>query len=172
MLLTDYASNVYSQYGEDGMIEEILKRIEVGPGVCVEFGASDGVACSNTAKLWKHEDWKGVLIESEIYYTPTLGANVEGHNCVVKFETVTPQNVDALIDQKAGVDLISIDVDGDDYHIFCSMWTRAKVLVIEYNKTIPPHIDLVPLVGSKLGIGSLTLKNAAEQRGYTLLGLT
>lgn len=171
MKLTDYASNTYSQYGEDGIIEEILKRLEIGPGFCVEFGASDGLACSNTAKLWRHEGWEALLIEGDRAYEHLLMDNVLRTKASYKIETVNPGNIDALIDRPE-VDLMSIDIDGDDFFVFCSMHTRAKVLLIEYNKTIPPHIDLVPEVDNQLGIGSLTLKNAAEQRGYTLLGLT
>ena len=126
MKLTDYASNVYSQYGEDGMIEEILNRIEVGPGVCVEFGASEGLACSNTAKLWRHEDWEAILIEANVSLIPLLNSNTEGHNCHVGYDTVTPSNVDSLIGRKE-VDLISIDVDGDDFWIFCSMFSTVLI---------------------------------------------
>ena len=171
--LTYYASNTYSQYGEDGIIEEILNRLEIGPGYCVEFGASDGLACSNTAKLWRHEDWSGLLMEGDAdAYEWPLRANIEQYsNVTAKFVMVDAGNIDSLIDRPE-VDLISIDIDGDDFFVFCSMHTRAKVVIIEYNKTIPPHLDLVPVMGNKLGIGSLTLKNAAEQRGYTLLGLT
>lgn len=169
--LTQYASNMYSQYGEDGIIEEILSRLELGPGFCVEFGASDGLACSNTAKLWRHEDWEALLIEGNQAYEHQLITNLDRTKAKYKIGMVNPGNVDALIG-RPHVDLMSIDIDGDDFHVFCSMQTRATILLVEYNKTIPPHIDLVPNLGSTLGIGSLTLKNAAEQRGYTLLGLT
>jgi hypothetical protein len=174
MKLTDYASNVYSQYGEDGIIQEIVRRIQLDYfkplGTCVEFGASDGLACSNTANLWRHQNWIGLLIEADGNYLTTLSHNAVGHNVTVKIDTVTPSNVDSLIGKD--VDLLSIDIDGDDFWVFCSMHTRAKVLLIEYNRTIPPHLDLVPKLGSKLGIGARTLVNAAAERGYTFLGLT
>lgn len=171
--LSDYASNMYSQYGEDGMIEEILNRMEIGPGKCVEFGASDGLACSNTAKLWRHEGWRATLMESNQSYNAPLHKNVSGYECNIFMTEVTASNINSLLDPDP-YDLISIDVDGDDFWIFCSMERRTKILIIEYNRTIPPHIDLVPEQGSpgRMGIGSYTLRQAAETRGYTLIGMS
>lgn len=177
MKLTDYAHNVYSQYGEDGIIEEICQRIGLEAGLCGEFGASDGLACSNTARLWK-SGWKGFLIEADIGYNDALYANCTNTNCLYVIESVNPGNVDHLLEiglyehGLGSYDVLSIDIDGDDFWVFCSMKTRTKVLLIEYNRTIPPHLDLVPQLGNKMGIGSRTLIEAAEQRGYTFLGLT
>jgi hypothetical protein len=61
--LSDFGFNEYSQFGEDGMIDEALKRIGVRSSRCVEFGAGDGLSCSNTANLW-HNGWKAVLVEA------------------------------------------------------------------------------------------------------------
>lgn len=171
--LNVYASNVYSQYGEDGMISEILRRIGIDGGVAVEFGCSDGVACSNTANLWKNSNqkWAALLIDVDHNYILELQKNLEGTLADYKIAEVTPGTVDSLINS-ASVEVMSIDIDGDDFWVFCAMKCRAKVLIIEYNKTIPPHLDLVPQLGEKLGIGSRTLVSAAEQRGYTFLGLT
>jgi hypothetical protein len=168
--LSDYANNVYSQYGEDGMIAEVLRRIGLDTGTCVEFGASDGLACSNTANLWRN-GWRALLIEGNENFTAALSRNTEGCMVRVVMQMVDPSNIGDLL-ASGPVDLISIDIDGDDFFVFCNMNKRVKVAVVEYNKTIPPHLDLVPVLGSKLGIGAFTLKAAAEQRGYTLVGLT
>lgn len=60
MSLKSFARNEYSQYGEDGIIEEIFRRI--GPNelnnFCCEFGAWDGVHLSNTASLLATKDFQ------------------------------------------------------------------------------------------------------------------
>ncbi len=44
--LLDYGKNVYSQTGEDGVIEKILDILPDRDSWCVEFGAWDGVHLS------------------------------------------------------------------------------------------------------------------------------
>jgi len=62
--LKDYKNNVYSQHGEDGIIEEILKRLSQNNDFqYCEFGAWDGIHLSNTCALIKKNDCKALLIE-------------------------------------------------------------------------------------------------------------
>lgn len=177
MRLSDYSSNVYSQSGEDGMITEVFRRIGPGDKICVEFGANDGLSCSNTANLWKLQGWRAFLIEANPDLMPQLSAQATV-TCTVLNTAVTAGGetcIDALLaaDGFESVDLMSIDVDGDDFWIFCPMKVRPRLLVIEYNRTVPPHLDLQPTgPGNCFGIGALTLTEAAETRGYTLIGLS
>src|SRR5450631_2050388 len=64
--LAKFERNVYSQFGEDGLIEEILLRISGGHELsrwCVEFGAWNGVFLSNTCRLIREDGYRAVLIE-------------------------------------------------------------------------------------------------------------
>ena len=64
-------------------------------------------------------------------------------------------------------------MDGDDYWIFLALTRRPHLLTIEYNRTVPPHIDLIPSgPGNAFGIGALSLVRAAEEKDYRLIGLT
>src|SRR5579883_3161152 len=60
-----YCKNVYSQNGEDGILEQILKELGVSNGTFCEFGASDGIASSNTYNLIKNHNFKGIAIEAD-----------------------------------------------------------------------------------------------------------
>lgn len=60
--LNTYAVDTYSQFGEDGILKEVFKRLKVDDPWCVEFGAWDGVAFSNTRSLIE-KGWNAVLIE-------------------------------------------------------------------------------------------------------------
>ena len=59
-----YAKDIHSQNGEDGIIEELLKRLEIKDGWVCEFGAWDGVYLSNTFALVE-KGFKGVYIEGD-----------------------------------------------------------------------------------------------------------
>ena len=63
--LIQYAWNRYSQNGEDGILEELCRRLQIGPGWSVEFGAWDGKNLSNTFNLLEHAGWNAVDIEAD-----------------------------------------------------------------------------------------------------------
>ena len=59
--LNNYRRRVYSQAGEDGIIEKIFQTLDIKNGWYCEFGAGDGYWISNTRKL-REEGWNGVYI--------------------------------------------------------------------------------------------------------------
>jgi hypothetical protein len=77
-----YAKNVHSQNGEDGIIEELLKRLDIKNGSVCEFGAWDGIHLSNTFNLVK-QGFNAVFIEGdEMKYKDLL-------NTVEKYSNIT-----------------------------------------------------------------------------------
>ncbi|HWE03123.1 MAG TPA: hypothetical protein VG326_12000, partial [Tepidisphaeraceae bacterium] len=63
--LNQYARNVYSQFGEDGILEQALRLLPVRDKWCVEFGAHDGLTYSNSANLITAQEYRAVLIEPD-----------------------------------------------------------------------------------------------------------
>ncbi len=61
-LLLDYEDRIYSQYGEDGVIHEIFKRIGTTNKYYVEFGVEDGFEC-NARLLREFYDWDGIMMD-------------------------------------------------------------------------------------------------------------
>lgn len=172
-MLSDYASNIYSYAGEDGMIAELLKRLNVETGTCVEFGAWDGVECSNTAAL-RERGWKTILIEGEedrFEDLTKLASNTV--TCVNAF--VSPEGENSIDNILKGepVDVMSIDIDGDDYFILASMDTKPRILIIEYNQTVPWFLDVRgATVGNRFGASALSLHRLARAKGYEIVGAT
>ena len=176
--LSDHGHNVFSQFGEDGIIGKIFDAIGTSSQVCIEFGAWDGLYLSNTANLWT-KGWKGILIEADKTKYEQLLHNTSGRDCHCLHARVnwtgpnTLENILARSGLSSGIDLLSIDVDGDDYHIFKSLTNvRPRVVLCEYNPTIPVHIDLIPDPGGYFGCSALSLVRLAEEKGYKLVALT
>ncbi len=175
-----YTKNVTSQFGEDGIIAELFKRIGTTSKLCVEFGAWDGKHCSNTWKLWHEEGWAAVLIESLQSRVDRLRLDLAGypkvipHVAFVKAEG--PQSLDAMLPALVGtqaIDLMSIDIDSDDGLIFEKLQTYLpRVAIIEYNPTIPPHMSLMQKEGEYCGTSAKALVDIGKKKGYTLIALT
>lgn len=176
--LADHGSNVYSQDREDGIIGRIFEIIGTRTRLCVEFGAWDGFYLSNTANLWTN-GWRGVLIEALEERFSELQRNVSSYEVKTIQGYVRHEGEDTLerILLREGVtdtpDLLSIDIDGDDYYVFGSLEElRPRVIICEYNPTIPAHIDLVAEPGNYFGCSALALTRLAEKKGYRLVACT
>src|SRR5262245_27350375 len=118
--LIRYGFKVYSQNEEDGIIEEIFRRIGVAGRTFVEFGVETGVEC-NSAKLLV-EGWRGLWIEANPESARAIRENfapfIQDGTLVLIESRVTAENIDALLRQggMAGeIDLLSIDIDYNDY---------------------------------------------------------
>lgn len=177
MKLDDFASNVTSQFGQDGMIGHIFDAIGEQSRVCVEFGASDGIDCSNTIVL-RRAGWQSVLIEADEERFQRLRANTASDRSVVVPAAVAPEgiySIDSIL-QDCGVtdvDFMSIDIDGNDYWIWEGMQVRPRTLCIEYNFTVPPHLHLVQPPGNAgFGASAAALVDLGERKGYAFIGRT
>jgi len=184
MSLNDYAANVFSQNGEDGILEEIFTRLPGGLSDerwCVEFGAWDGVYLSNTCKLIRQHGFKAVLIEGdpakvidlernfpeETVYKICEFVGLEGGSTLDRIMARTPIPQD--------FDVLSIDIDGCDYWILDSLKDyQPKVIVIEFNPSIPNEVDFVqePDFSIKHGASPRSLCTLAQQKGYSLVATT
>lgn len=182
--LSSFAKNVHSQYGEDGIIEELLRRIGSVATLdrwCVEFGAWDGVYLSNTCNLIRNSGYRAVLIEGDAEKHRELCANMPDEQIVklcrfVQFEG--PSTLDNILKEApipAGFDFLSIDIDGCDYFIFESLTAyRPKLVCIEFNPTIPNDADFVQPkdFAIKQGCGPGALVRLAETKGYSPVAAT
>lgn len=177
-LLADFGSNRHSQFGEDGIIAKIFEIIGSRSKVCVEFGAWDGFHLSNTANLWTN-GWKGVLIEGHAGRFRELTSNVKEHSCVCIQAYVSndgDNSLEALLATHGvapDIDLLSIDIDGNDYYILESLQTlRPRLIVCEYNPTIPADVDLFAEYGNYFGASVSALERVARSKSYRLVALT
>jgi hypothetical protein len=169
-----YRRDVFSQNGEDGVIEEILKRLGIVTGWCCEFGAWDGKHLSNTYNLIRG-GWKSVLIEGDPSRFVDLQKNFAAQQddsawLLNEFVAASgDKSLDRLLGRTpipADFDLLSIDIDGDDYHVWSALDAyRPKVVVIEIESSVPPGSKQVPGPGRPGASFSSTL-TLGSQKGY------
>lgn len=144
-----YASNIFSQFGEDGIIAEVLKRIGQVTPVAVEFGGHDGVFCSNTKRL-ADQGWQVYMFD------------IEPRSPLVIQREITPENVNEL----PPCSVLSIDCDGPDAGIWSAYNARPDLVLIEINSSLDPTIDFYhPSKGANYSY----MKRLGEAKGYTLL---
>lgn len=182
--LNKYEYQVFSQYGEDGIIEEIYNRIGTTNKYFIEFGVENGLECNSTNLLYK--DWQGLWIEgnpkmySEINerFKDLIGKN----KLAVKNEFITAENIEAIFKDggaPAEPDMLSIDIDYNDYYVWKAITNfKPRVVIIEYNSTFRPDTHfVVPYRADRTWDGSsffgaslLALQQLADTMGYCLVG--
>lgn len=141
----NYSKNVYSQNGEDGIIEELLKRLNIKNGWVCEFGAWDGIHLSNTFNLVKNKKFNAVYIEGDNNKYNDLLKTVEKFNNIVPIKAYVDHNdtsnsLDNLLKQTNipnDFDILSIDIDSYDYQVWKSLKVyRPKIVIIEINSSV------------------------------------
>lgn len=143
-----YAKGVHSQNGEEGIIEEALKRMDKSVGVAVEFGAPNQTYCSNIYFL-KEKGWVCR------YFSDEASEGVEQ-----KF--ITPGNVNELPE----CNVLSIDIDGNDFEVWKAYNGRPEIVIIEINSSLNPDEEFFsPSQGSSF----YTMNKLASEKGYFLL---
>jgi hypothetical protein len=176
--LSEFARDVTSQNGEDGMVAKLAQDLRLETGWCVEFGAWDGKHLSNTWDLWTNHGWSAFLLEA----LPSRFADLEHQSKKPSVVTMCARvgwEGDNRLDQllaaaavPADFELLSIDIDGDDYWVWEATSSRPKIVIIEYNSSFAPEVEFVQEKGGYTGSGAASFVRLAEDKGYTLVDLT
>ncbi len=181
--LNRFGFQVYSQNEEDGIIQEIFNRIGITNHHFVEFGVGNGLENNTVYLLTK--GWRGLWIESDSKSVKGIkkvfDRLLRRENLIINKSFVTCENIESLLID-AGVpeefDLLSIDIDGNDYWIWKAINRyRPSVVVIEYNSLYPPDQKWVRRYDphavwkedSYFGASLKSLTILGEEKGYRLV---
>jgi hypothetical protein len=175
---------VWSQNDEDGIIQEILNRIDTKNKYFVEIGVGDGLENNTLFLLVK--GWKGLWIEGSSkncnFIEKKFNTLINKGFLKIDNVSINVNNINHLLMGNSvpeEIDLLSIDIDGNDYHIFKALnATSPRVVVIEYNAKFPPPVlwvmrynpghvwDLSDYFGASLK----SFERLFAARGYSLVG--
>jgi len=182
--LPAYGFKGYSQNDEDGILQEIFRRINATRQTFVEVGAGSGTQ-NNTLYLLL-SGWRGLWIECDARLVSSinnaLAAYIESGHLVVRQAFVERDNIDSII--RGGgfdgeIDLLSIDIDGNDYWVWKEIAAvNPRVVTIEYNATFRPPVSVVMDYGKEhrwdrtnyFGASLKALEGLGRQKGYALVG--
>jgi hypothetical protein len=182
--LNKFEFQAFSQFGEDGIIEEIFNRIGTTNKYFVEFGVETGVETNSTYLLYN--GWGGLWIDGSDLNINIIKSNfkksVESGKLNALQSFITAENIEYLF-EKASVpsefDLLSIDIDRNDYYVWDAIKNyKPRVVVIEYNSIFRPNSKfVVPYVSNAIWDGTSntsasieSLCDLGESKGYKLVG--
>ena len=149
--LLNFYGNVHSQIGQDGILQEIFKMLDIKNGFFCEFGAWDGIYLSNCRKLVE-EGWAGVFIEGNEKKFKDLSLRYQsfsGIHCISAFVGAPKRGIIGdplfMILEKnninpAHIDFLSIDIDGYDLEIFEEINFKPKVVLLEGGLHFNPKV--------------------------------
>ena len=173
---------VFSQHGEDGVIETLLKYIPSKHDFLVEFGAHDGVNMSNSRYLIKDRNWSAYLIEADKRFYSALENVYHGHPRVKLQQTfITPENINDLFNHASvpeDFELMSVDIDSIDYLVWEALTQfTPKIVIVEYNSSVRPDTEYIVErsdafrlgATAKEGASLLAYENLAKRKGYQLI---
>jgi hypothetical protein len=182
MRLSRYQGQVSSQNGEDGILQEIFRRVGTTSRVFAEVGVGDG--CENNTAFLLSLGWNGFWVDgSDGFLGAIKKQKTIDESCLKSLvATITRENIEACF-EKLGVpeefDLLSLDIDQNTYYAWEGLRSfRPRVVVIEYNGSVPASIDWKVVYdperqwdGSKnFGASLKALENLGGRLGYRLVG--
>jgi len=182
--LERFGFSIGSQNEEDGMLVEVFRRIGEGNRTFFEFGVGTGL--QNNTYYFLLTGWKGWWIEINApkvqFMRSHFAPAILEKRLVLSDTPVDAGNIEAICTQMGipdEIDLLSIDIDGNDYHVFAAMErVKARVVVLEYNGSFPPPQRMVGAYdpsysyneNTYIGASLQSLTDLAEKKGYQLVG--
>jgi hypothetical protein len=137
--LWDAEVKIYSQWGEDGILDYIFRKLEIPKPKVIELGAGNFSEC-NSRFLAENLNASVVAIDGRKDLIESISkTDLLWKTHILGIQTwVTPINVNQLIEKAhqfmSGVDMLSLDLDGNDFWIInAADLTGIKVVVVEYN---------------------------------------
>ncbi len=185
--LVDSEFKVFSQWGEDGIIQYLIRMIPIENKTLIEFGVENYLE-SNTRFLVVNNNWSGLVLDSSEKNISFIEKDPISwkHSLVAERAFITAENINEII-KKSGltgdIGLLSIDIDGNDYWVWKAInIVSPRIVVVEYNNffgslrkiTIPYDSKFSREIAHSsnlyYGASLAALNDLAEDKGYSLVG--
>lgn len=142
--LWDAEVSVFSQFGEDGILDTLCDLLAIPRPRVVEFGAAEFVEC-NSRYLAESRSASVLAVDArEELRTSILLRDVRWRTTVIpRVEWITPATAPVALEfareRFGGVDIVSLDIDGNDYWVAESLdLAGVSIVVVEYNAAFGP----------------------------------
>ena len=179
---------VYSQNDEDGIIQEIFKRIGTKTKEFIELGVDSGLESNSHYLL--HCGWHGLWIVGKRASCREIGIRfrpvIKKGRLKVVHSFITRENADGVIKRNRNSrgsaeepDLLSIDIDGNDWYVWEAVRSiNPKVVCIEYNGKFPPDLSWKQAYNANhvwdrsdwQGASLKAMEELGKKKGYVLVG--
>lgn len=178
---------VFSQWGEDGLIQYLLRFIHIENPIFVEFGVQNYLE-SNTRFLLVNNNWSGLVIDGDpenISYIKSSPIYWR-HDLKAECAFITKDNINELLTSnglKNDIGLLSVDIDGNDYWVWNAIDVISpRIVVCEYNSLWGDTLSVTtPYLASfsrtkehysnlYFGASITALTDLAKSKGYSLVG--
>jgi hypothetical protein len=178
---------IFSQWGEDGIIEWLVSQVDVPNNRFIEFGV-ENFAEANCRFLLQNRNWKGLVLDGNEDYMSGLRQErlFWMYDLTAKAAFITAENINDLISD-AGfcgpLGILSVDIDGNDYWVWRAINVVDPAIVIcEYNPilgdkravAVPYDPKFTRFAGHYSGLyfgaSIAALKKLGEQKGYSFVG--
>lgn len=186
--LNDFEFKIFSQFGDDGIIQYLIKNIEIRNEIFIEFGVEDYQE-SNTRFLMMNNNWKGFVMDGSNSAMQKLRNQpwFWRYDLTQKAVFIDKENINSLLKETgfSDIGILHIDLDGNDYHILMEIdfsQLNPSILILEYNSVFGNDRPItVPydkqFIRSKAHYSNLyygaslpALTHGANQKGYALIG--
>jgi hypothetical protein len=185
--LAHYEFKVFSQWGEDGIIQHLVTHLNIPEHTFIEFGVED-FSEANCRFLLVNNHWRGFIIDGSERNMERLRCSdfFWRHQLECHAQFINKDNIDELLSRSGfsrSPGILSIDIDGVDYFVLeaLSAWKPA-IIIVEYNEafgfrrsvTVPYDPQFVRShahwSNQYWGASLPAFKQLAESRGYALVG--
>ena len=184
----DYEFKIFSQFGDDGLIQYLIKNITIQNETFIEFGV-ENYSESNTRFLLMNNNWSGFVMDgSEEAMSFLKGQDwLWRQDLTFKTAFIDRKNINDLLAETnfENIGLLHVDLDGNDYWILESLnleLLNPAIIIVEYNSvfgseraiSVPydPHFQRTEKHYSNLywGASLKALDHIANIKGYSLVG--
>jgi hypothetical protein len=137
--LWDMEFKIYSQWGEDGILNYLCDELEISKPRMIEFGAGDFTEC-NSRFLAEYRNASVVLVDARKDLLDSVSNTYLNWRTSIHgiSDWITPNNINELARHSkeliGGVDVVSLDLDGNDYWVAEALnFEDIRIVVVEYN---------------------------------------
>lgn len=185
--IQDYEFKVFSQTGEDGIIQYLINKIPIKNKIFIEFGVESYTEAS-TRFLLQNDNWSGLIIDGNQAFMDGVKNSELGWKYDLKAVAnfITKDNINKIITD-AGISgeigILSVDIDGNDYWVLEAIdCVNPQILIVEYNSIFGPNAKITVPYDEKFvrtekhysnlyyGASISALTELANKKGYSFVG--